>query len=389
MLKRLFGLCLCLSLGLACGVAFAETPASELNDAILYFVNDPRELTFADLNKVVESNRQYDLERGIVNDGQVTNFFEHMQKFGVKNAGTGQNQIRVAYVVQSQGTETNGVIVVKGDFEQAKLLDLLKKHYSEHSNEHAPALMKKDAFARVQNEKAENPYIVQETKLFGRSAHIFPMPVRNRELIALSTGDTVLISSADRGNRKLLQQTLDVVEGRVAKVAPAPNTRVVLTFCATAAEKKEMDTRIMARYEGQKKDAISKKKLTKRLGERVRQKVIKNKIEFMIDSLNEMDHATMTIERGNAGEMTKSAMLVAKFEDADRAAKVKKNIMKHLVKEIKRTENVNDKFALGNVSVTTQGNELVMRCKFADAKEQMHGFNLISSYVAKGLLDRL
>ncbi|HNV69009.1 MAG TPA: hypothetical protein PKO06_04865, partial [Candidatus Ozemobacteraceae bacterium] len=172
-------------------------------------------------------------------------------------------------------------------------------------------------------------------------------------------------------------------------VAPAPNTRVVLTFCATKAEKQEMDKRIMARYEGQKKDAISKKKLTKRLGERVRQKVIKNKIEFMIDSLNEMDHATMTIDRGNTPEMVKSASLVAKFESPERAAQIKKNIMKHLVKEIKRTDNVNDKFALGNVSVTTQGSELIMRCKFQDAKEQMHGFNLISSYVAKGMLDRL
>lgn len=389
MLKRFFGLCLCLSLSLACGVAFAGTPTSDLNEAILYFVNDPRELTYADLNKVVEINRQYQLERNILNEGQVTNFFEHMQKFGIKNAGAGTNQIRVGYVVQSHDTETNGVIVVKGEFEQAKLLDLLKKHYSEHSNEHSAAVMKGNAFAKAQKEGAENPFISQETKLFGRSAHIFPMPVRNRELIALSSGDAVLISSAPRGNRKLLQQTLDVVEGKVAAVAPAPNTRVVLTFCATPVEKKEMDTRIMARYDGQKKDAISKKKFTKRLGERVRQKVIKNKIEFMVDSLNEMDHATMTIERGNVGEMAKSASLVAKFENAERAAQVKKNIMKHMVKEIKRNDNVHDKFALGNVSITTQGNELVMRCQFKDANEQLGGFNLISSYIAKGLLERL
>lgn len=389
MLKRILGIGVCLSFILACGAAFAETPASELNEAILYFVNDPREITYADLNKVVERNRQYQMERDNLNEAQVTSFFEHMQKFGIKNAGNNSNQIRVAYVVQSQGDETNGVIVVKGDFEQAKLLDLFKKHYSEHSNEHSADVIKSNKFAQIQKEKSENPFVNQEISLFGRKAHIFPMPVRNRELIALSTGDAVLISSAPRGNRKLLQETLGVVEGKIAPKTPAPNSKVTLTFAATKAEKQQMDKGIMARYDGQKKDSLSKKKFTKRLGERVRQKVIKNKVEFMVDSLNEMNRATMTVERGNVGEMTKSATLVAKFESPARAAKIKKNIMKHMVTEIKRNDNVKDKFALGNVSITTQGNELHMRCKFQDAKEQLHGFNLISSYVVKGLLERL
>jgi hypothetical protein len=370
-------------------VAFAATPTSDLNDAILYFANDPREITYADLNKVVERNRQYQLERGNLNDSQVTSFFEHMQKFGIKNSGTGSNQIRVGYVVQSQGTETNGVIVVKGDFEQAKLLELFDKHYGEHSNEHADAVKKNNTFAQLQKDPSDNPFTKQEIRLFGRSAHIYPMPVRSRELVVLSSGDSVLISSAPRGNRKLLQQTLSVVEGKTPAVAPAPNSRVVLTFAATNAEKQQMDKGIMARYDGNKKDAISKKKFTKRLGERVRQKVIKNKVEFMVDSLNEMDQATMTVERGNAGEMTKTATLVAKFESPQRAATIKKNIMKHVVKEIKRNENVQDKFAMGNISITTQGNELHMRCKFQDSKEQLHGFNLISSYIVKGLLERL
>ncbi|MFZ2958223.1 MAG: hypothetical protein WA705_15145 [Candidatus Ozemobacteraceae bacterium] len=390
MLKRFSGLCLCLGLGLACCTpVLAVTPTSELNDAVLYFVNDPREITYVDMNKLVERNREYQLERGNLTNDQITNFFEHMQKYGIKNAGSGANPVRVAYVCQSQGTETNGVIVVKGDFEQPKLLAMLNEHYGEHSTEHSAAIMKNNTFAKAQNEKAENPFVEQDTKLFGCSAHIYPMPVRGRELIALSAGDAVLISSAPRGNRKLLQQTLDVVSGKVPTVAPAPNTHVVLTFAATPAEKKQMDSGIMSRYEGEKKDAISKKKFTKKLGERIRQKVIKNKIEFMIDSLDEMQQATMTIDRGNVGEMTKSATLVAKFETADRAATIKKNVMKHMIKEIKRNENVQDKFALGNVSITTQGNELLMRIKFRDSKEQLHAFNLISSYIAKGLLERL
>ncbi|MBF0501029.1 MAG: hypothetical protein HQM09_12900 [Candidatus Riflebacteria bacterium] len=393
MLKRLYGFCLCLGLGigLTCGApAFAgNTPTAELNDAVLFFVNDPRELTYTDLNKLVERNKEYHQERGTLTTDQVSSFFEHMQQFGVKNAGDGTNQIRVGYVVQSQGFEPIGVIVVKGDFDRPKLLDLLKKHYSEHSDEHSAAVMKANTFSAVQKEKAVNPYIEEETTLFGHSAHIFPMPLRGRELIAVSTKDAVLISSAPRGNRNLLQQTVDVVDGKVAMQQPSPNSHVVFTFAASAAEKQEIDKRIWTRYNDEKKDSITQKKHMKKLGERIRQKVIKNKVEFMVESLDDMDQATLTIDRGNAGEMTKTASLVAKFENASRASEIKKNIMKHLIKEIKRNDNVQDKFALGNVSITTQGNQLFIRCQFRDSKEQLHGFNLISSYIAKGLLERL
>ncbi|MBI3039448.1 hypothetical protein HYY75_10475 [bacterium] len=390
MAKKRFGffsICMLVTL-LIPGSAFA-TQASELNDSVLFFVNDPQELTFTDMNKLVERNRTYHQERGTLTEDQVSSFFSHMQEYGVKEAGKGTNQIKVAYVVQNEGPEIRGVIVVKGEFDRPKLLETLKKHYGEHSQEHSANLAQSNKFAGVQKEKAENPFVAVETNLKGHQAHVFPMPLKNRELIVVSSGDCVLLSSSKRGNRELLLKTLDVIDGKLPIRAPAPNTKVVMNFSPTSGEKKQLEDKTWARYDKQRQDSLSQKKRMKKLGERIRQKVIRNKIQFFVDSINDMDQTTLTIERGCAGEMTKTATIAAQFENSDRANEVKKKIMKHLIREIKRNDNVQDKFALGNISITSQGNQAVIRCKLNDSKEQLHAFHLISSYVAKGLLERL
>lgn len=390
MFKRILGLGLALGMAFAPVCAMANTPTSEVNDAILYFVNDPQELSLCDVNKIVDLNKNYQHDRGTLNDDQIANFFQHMQDYGVMDAGKGTNQCQAGLVVQSQGPEANGVLVLKGEFDRNKLLGMLQKHYVEHSTEHSAAVIKQQqGFAKAQNEKAENPYVQFDTSINGCQAHIFPMPLRNRELIVVSSPNGVLISSANRGQRDLLNRTLAVVQGKVPTKQPAPNTKVTFTYSASKAEKQQLDQRIWARYDAQKKDAISEKPRMKRLGERVRQKVIRSKIDFMVASLDEMQQSTMTIERGREGEMTKTAVLVSTFDSADRANDVKKRLMKHMIKEIKRQDNVQDKFALGNVSITTQGNQTIIRCQLKDSKEQVQCFNLISSYVAKGMLERL
>ncbi len=374
-------------LGMVSGVAMAADAAA-LNDAVLFFVNDPQQLTFCDMNKLVEANKTYHQEHGLVNDANIQTFYQKIMEHGVVNPGP-DNKVQVGYVVQNQGADVIGVLVVKGKFEHEKVLDTLKKHYGVHSNEHAAAVMAQDKFSSAQKEKAQNPYTQADMTINGQQAHVFPMPLDNRELICVTTGDYTLFSSGPRGNRKLLTQTLDVVTGKLAAKPADANTKVVLTFSASPAEKKQLEERAWVRYDAQKKDSLSQKKFLKKSAERIRQRVIRNKIEYMFTAIEDMQQATMTIERGREGNMTKNATLIATFKSPAEAADVKARLMKHMVKEIKRNDNVQDKFALGNVSITTAGNQCQIKCNLRDAKEQMHAFNLISSYVAKGMFDRL
>lgn len=389
MLKRLAGLCICAGLLIAAPAVIAKTPTAELNDAVLFFVNDPQELTFCNVSKLIDRSETYHRERNTINDEQSSSFYKHLQEYGIVGAGQSDALVEVGYVVSNAKSDTEGVIVVKGQFDRTKLLDMLKKHYTEHSTEHADAVKKDNKFAQVQKESGENPYTSVETTFHGQSAHVFPMPLRGREMVVVSTTDAVLISSAKRGNRDLLARTLDVVTGKLARREPAPNTQVVMHFAPTEAERSELTKRLWARYDEQKKDSISQKKRLKKFGERIRQRVIRNKVDFIADSIEEMDESTLTVNRGRAGEMTKVTTLVSTYESDDRAADVKKGMMKHLIKEIKRNDNVQDKFAMGNISITSQGKQVVVRCQLRDSKEQLHAFNLISSYVVKSLLERL
>lgn len=388
-MKRLLGI---LVLGLivgVCGQPAWATDSSELNDAVMYFVNDPQEITFADMNKLIERNKAYQQEHKLLTEDQITKFYENIANHGVRNPGPG-NQVRVAYVVQNQGPEIQGVIVLKGDFDRAKVLETVKKHYVEHSGEHEAAVTKPGQFEKAHGDaKAPNPYVESDITISGHSAHVFPMPLKNRELIVASTDEAILISSAERGNRTLLVKTLAVVDGKIPTKEPAPNTKVVMTLAPSAGEKNQMEDRIWKRYDEQKQDSLAKRKALKKMGERFRQKVIKNKVQFFVDSFQDLNQGTLTVDRGRAGEMTKTATMEANFASADQANEVKKRLMKHMIKEIKRQDDVKDKFALGNISITTQGTKVLMRCQLRDSKEQLHAFHLISTYVAKGMLERL
>ena len=275
-MKRFIGvLVLALAFGV-CGQPSWATDSSELNDAVLYLVNDPQELTYADINKLIDRNKIFQQEHKNLTEDQVTSFYQHIAEHGVRNPGTGQNQVRVAYVVQNQGPDIQGVVVLKGDFDRETVLDIVKKHYAEHSGEHAAAVTKQTQFDRVHGEKkAANPYAEADTTIDGHSAHIFPMPLRNRELIVVSTDGAILISSAERGNRKLLGKTIAVVDGRIPLKEPAPSTKVVMAFAPSNQEKNRMEDGIWKRYDQQKQDTLSQKKHLKKLGERFRQKVIK------------------------------------------------------------------------------------------------------------------
>ncbi len=371
------------------GVPAGATTTDELNDAVLFFVNDPQELAFADLNKLIERNKIFHQERGTLGEDQIQSFYRHIAEHGVRNPGP-ENQVRVAYVVQNQGLDTQGVLVLKGDFDRAKVLETVKKHYVQHSSEHEAAVTQPDRFAAAHGEiKPANPYVETESVIDGAQAHIFPMPLKNRELIMASTGDYILISSAGRGNRALLRRTIAVAQGKLPLREPAPNSKVVMTFAPSASEKDQMGKGIWKRYDQQKRDSLATHKHLKKMGERFRQKVIKNKVECFVDSLEELEQGTLTVQRGRQGEMTKVATLEASFASADQANDVKKRLVKHMVKEIKRQDDVKDKFALGNVSITTQGNKVLVRCQLRDSKEQLHAFHLISTYVSKGMMERL
>lgn len=368
-------------------VSVLATEPHELNDAILFFVNDPQEITFCDMNLLVDRNRMYQLERKNLDEAQVQNFFEHMQTHGIIDAGTGANKCEVGYVVQNNGTEVNGVLAIKGKYDKEKLLGYFRNHYTEHSNEHA-GQTSQQKFSGLHGEKATNPYVEVQQSMQGQQAHIFPMPLANRELIVVSSPDVVYISSARRGQRNLLQRTMDVLTGRLPRKPAPKSVKVVMNFAPTGEEKQQIEQRVWARYDEQRKDSVSKKKYLKKAGERFRQRIIRGKVKFIMEAMQEMEVSTFTVYRGSDGDMTKIAILESTFADTDRAQDVKKRVMKHMIKEIKRNDNVQDKFALGKVSITTQGPKVLVRVDLQDSKEQLHAFNLISGYITTGFVER-
>ena len=306
------------------------------------------------------------------------------------NAGTGASKVEIGYVVQNEGPTISGVLVLKGQFEQTKVIELIRKHYVEHSGEHAVAVVKGNKFANLYNDdENKNPFVESQIVVGGHQAHRFQMPLNNRELMIVSTPNAVLFSSAPRGKRELLNKTLAVVDGKLTVRNPPASSKVVMTFSPNAAEKAELQKRMWARYDAQKRDSLSKKKFLAKTATRLRQRIIRNKVQFMMDCLEELQEGTLTIDRTNGNEMSRTAVLVATFDSSNRAADVKARLVKHLVKEIKKTNNVQDKLALGNVSITSQGKQTVIRCQLRDATEQLQCFGVMSTYVTKGMLDRL
>ena len=282
------------------------------------------------------------------------------------------------------------MIVLKGRFEEEKLINYFRTHYNEHSKEHeAGVIAAQKKFSQAHEETGVNPYQETTITIDGYKAHVFAMPLGNRELIVLATPKGILISSARRGNRRLLQKTNSVVQGKLPRREAPANSKVVFTFRPTKAEKTTLEHRVWARYDEKKSDSLSKKKYLKKAGERFRQRIIRRKVAFLMDAMNEMEQTTLIIDRGRKGDMTKTATLVSEFDSPKMAKEVKKKLIKHMVKEIKRNTNVQDKFALGNVSITTIDNKTLVRLELRDSKEQLHAFHLISGYIAKGLLDRM
>ncbi|MBF0546501.1 MAG: hypothetical protein HQM08_18790 [Candidatus Riflebacteria bacterium] len=379
-----------LFLSLFVTVVAQATVSQAENDSVLCFSNDPQELNFADMNKLVELNKNYQLDHKTVDQNMVNDFFKHIQEHGIKNAGTGENQVRVAYVVKNYGVDVAGVVVLKGDFDQDGVLNILRKHYAEHSNEHSAAVIKNNKFAAAQGEKGASANPFQETTgvVAGVQAHIFPMPLLDREFITLSTGNTVLFSSAPRGKRELLEKTVAVVTGKLPMKTPATDSKIIMTFAPSQEDKKQIEQRAMARYDKQKADSLAQKKRLAKLGERIRQRVIRSKIQYVLDCIDQLQTGTMVIERSRSGDLSKTATVALCFNNADTAADAKKRIVKHLVKEIKNTASPKDKFALSNISVTSKGNYAYLRCQLKDASEQIHAFNLISIYVTDGVLER-
>ncbi|MBF0410129.1 MAG: hypothetical protein HQM10_22485 [Candidatus Riflebacteria bacterium] len=371
------------------GGLFAKVTQEE-NDAILAFANDPQNMEFADLNRLVQMTTDYELSRGIVNQNKINEFFRNVQQHGVPDAGKGTNQIRVAMVMQNHGNDVIGTLVLKGEFDQQNVIATIKKHYFEHSNEHAAETAQKQGnFAAVHGETANNPYQEVTGQICGYQAHIYPMPLQNRELIIVATKGGIVASSAPRGQRNLLNQTIAVVDGRVPMKGPASETKINLAFSPSQAEKDKIEKMALERYDQEKKDSLSKKKFLAKTGERIRQKVIRSKVQFVLDSIQDMDQTTVAIKRSNVSERSKKLIFQVKFQNQNLAADVKKKIVKHLVKEIQKTQNPKDKFALGNIGITQGGNYVFVKCELDDASEQLHAFNLISSYVSRGVQQRL
>lgn len=362
---------------LCIGITLAAQAASAL-DGALFFVNDPRELTFADLTKVSAFCENYYRQTGILNSKDMERFFEVVRSHGAPNAG--MEKSLVGLVVQDAAAAGNGsgvprgVLVIYGTFDKEKALELLRRNYDEHMTKtaHDPVFSEGDDTALLDGKTAR--------------VHTFGLPAKNRELTMVSFGKYVLFHSAAVGDRGLLQDTVRALADK--NIAPVNDgqSSVRYNLVPTGDDKAKLVSFVNKKYEDYKQNNI----MTQRKGLRrfLTNRIANHKVEFVNAAIGELGNADIQIERmRNEGANAKRMTMVSTFSDEDTARKVKKNVLKHLNDVIKNASNPQDKLGMSNnVRITAEGPVVKIETQLATEEEQLHTFAIVSSFIARSMV---
>ncbi len=340
-------------------------------DNVLFFVNDPKELTFVDMNKVISHVENYYRSVGLLNSEDVQKFYQALKNHGVPNAGAGKAFVGLVLQDASNPANTtgapNGILAVKGQFDKAKVLEILKKHYAEHTA------------------KTGHENLFTETQSGAVTVHRFALAEKDRELTMISFADYCLFSSAKVGDTRLLKETTAVLQANSMKANANAEATVRYLVQPTARDRELLTKVVNDKYQ----DFKSSKVLLKRKGLKgfFARRFADHKVKFINDSINELNDVDITIYRmKNDSVNMKRVSVVSNFASEDKARGVKKNILNHLNDAIKGASHPEDKLGLSNIKVTADGTKCSIDTELGTEEEQLQCFALISSYVARSIL---
>lgn len=353
--------------------AFAATqaPAAAPEDKVLFFVNEPAELSFVDMGKVISHVENYYRTIGLVNSKDVEKFFQALRNHGAPGAGS--SKAFVALVIQDSSHPSNtsylpcGVLAVRGSFDKAKVIDILKRHYTEHTT------------------KTGHEQHFTETKSGAVNVHRFALPEKDRELTIISFDNYCLFSSAKIGDTRLLKETAKILQDKSFKANLNSESNVHFLIKADDLEKQKLTKIINDKYEDLKKNKV----LLKRKGLKgfFTRRFADHKVKFINNAIGELNDVNFTVYRmRNDDANMKRISVVSNFANEDTARKVKKNILSHLNDAIKGASHPEDKLGLSNVKIIADGNKCSIETELGTEEEQLQCFALISSYIARSII---
>lgn len=345
---------------------------------VLFVVNDPAEITFTPLDQLIQATKQRLVSDKTIGDRDVANFWEVIRDHGVPNAGSGQNSISAALVVPGNGTTDQGVLALKGSFDKAAVLDLIARRYAQHVNDHIGDARQKELGIGAPS-----------AKISGFSTHRFVMPVRNRELLIVDMGGTVLFASQKQGDHALLEKTIDVLTGKIARKSEAQlASRIQYEFEPTAVERDQMMSELTDAYAKYRDGRMENRRGVRRFTETLRRVVVDKKVESFKVKLADLQKATFIVDRRLVGATNSKQMaLLLKFQNASTAEAVKAAAVKHLVAEMKKPANTGLQLALQNPNITVDGDTVVIKVPLVTEQDQMQAFAVMATYAARGIMN--
>jgi len=360
------------------GPALAGTVA-EPDDA-LFFVNEPTELSFVSMSKVVEYLKDYYAKQGITKPEDVDRYYEVLRTHGAPNAGI--QDALVGIVIQDAQYEGNGsgvpraVLVIKGRFVKEKVYEMLRKHYDEHM------------------EKTGHPA--------DPDRFLSPDPQRPRELVTKSLPGYHFFSSGAIGDTQLLDQVVAAVTEGTLKPKGEATSTVKFHIDLSSGDKDKINGLVMKKYEEYKNsgEAVGDDLPSWRIFSRGAVKgVALHKVNFIRRSVRLMRSVDIEVERARSGsENTRKVSYTGNFMLPIRARLVKSKILSHYTKALKnaspeevadmeqnvRITRVGGIDALGNVGST----RVRIECTLNSLEDQMGAFAITSSYIARGFVNR-
>jgi hypothetical protein len=352
-------------------------PGAAAAAEVLLFANEPANLSFVSMPKLVTYLEQYYRSRGITKPEDVDQFYKLLRTHGVPEAGTSES--KVGLVVQDANYPGNksgtarGVLVISGRFDNDKVTEQLRKSYEEHMTKtgHSPVF-----------ESLKNDENVPQKR--------FLLDARKRELIVASLGQWGLFSSAAVGDHELLDKTIATL--RAGQFSPAAAGKSAVKFTIHMSVKDRVDTvKLMdKRYRDLESGRLrlrTRKNLSADLLKKVRGVDFKTaKVKFVEAVVAVHGDTTVQIERDRQGQDAKVVTFTTNFLTFTMPRIVKAKLIKHL-NDIVKNASPDEKTAISDIKIRCEGrNHLVVTCKLSSADEQLKCFAFISSYVARTIL---
>jgi hypothetical protein len=366
-----FVLGFCLVLTMSPG-ALAQPSVSQ--DSVMFVTNSPEELILFPINRLIDATRQRLEKRKILDQRNVAEFWSFLREHGIPEAGSGE--AFVGMVVSAKDPSTEGVLVVQGNFDKERILEMISRRYAEHVNEHI-------TYDRQQAMGIGRPVSVP----WKYSTHRFYLPLRQRELLIVDMGNTILFSSHRLGQLDLLSRTITSLQRpRITRVGDA-TSRISYSFEPTSEEKEQILEQLDTAYTDYREGRMAHRRGVKRFSEQLRRLVVDKKFRQIREYVEAMEKVTFRVDRliGAPGN-TKNMNVTLKFNTKAVAQAVKAGLVKHLVAEMKAPVNQSELLAFQNPRIAQSDERVVITLTLGTEQEQLQAFSIMAGYVARSIL---